>query len=63
MSTVDHASRHVWAKTDRGRIRCAYMSCTAKPSPVDVQRLEEEIAAAARLCVTLDMSGPKARFR
>ena len=59
MSTVDHADRHVWAKTDRGRIRCAYMSCNANPSPADVQRLEDEIAAAARTRVTLDMSGPR----
>jgi len=59
VSTVDHAARHVWAKTERGRIRCAYMSCNAKPSPVDVQRLEGEIAAAARVRVTLDMSGPR----
>ncbi len=59
MSTVDHAARHVWAKTERGRIRCAYMACNAKPSPVDVQRLEDEIAAATRTRVTLDMSGPR----
>ena len=59
MSTVDHAARHVWAKTERGRIRCAYMSCNAKPSPADAQHLEDEIAAAARVRVTLDMSGPR----
>ena len=59
MSTVDHAARHVWAKTERGRIRCAYMSCNAKPSPADVQRLVDEIAAAAQTRVTLDMSGPR----
>ena len=59
MSTVDHAARHVWAKTERGRIRCACMSCNAKPSPADVQHLEDDIAAAARTRVTLDMSGPR----
>ncbi len=59
MSTVDHAARHVWAKTERGRIRCAYMSCNAKPSPADAQHLEDEIAVAARLRGRLDMSGPR----
>lgn len=59
MSAVDHAARRVWAKTDRGRIRCAYMSRNAKPAPADVQRLEDEIAAASRVHVTLNMSGPR----
>jgi len=35
------------------------MACNAKPSPADVQRLVDEIAAAAQTRVTLDMSGPR----
>lgn len=57
MSAVDHEA-HVWAKPASGVIRCGLMGCQARPSPADVERLEAEIAAAARMRIQLDMRRP-----
>jgi hypothetical protein len=61
MSTVDHDA-HVCAKPADGRIRCGLMGCQARPSPAEVERLEAEIATAARMRIRLDMTpmrGPR----
>ena len=44
MSTVDHKARHMWTRTPAGMIRCAYMTCNARPDPADVVKLEAEDA-------------------
>jgi hypothetical protein len=57
MSGADHPA-HVWTKMADGRVRCAYMGCQAEPSPAEVERLETEIATAARMRIALDMRPP-----
>lgn len=45
MTTVDHEDRHVWGRTATGKIRCAHMTCNARPEPADVVKLEADEAA------------------
>ncbi|MDQ6794318.1 MAG: hypothetical protein M3067_05800 [Chloroflexota bacterium] len=58
MSTVDHKAAHFWTKMASGLVRCAYVGCPARPSPAEVEKLEAEIATAARMRIHLDMSAP-----
>jgi hypothetical protein len=51
---IGHSASHVWTKAASGEVRCGYIGCPGRP-PTDVERLEAEIATAARMRVTLDM--------
>jgi hypothetical protein len=62
VSTVDHPA-HIWTKMASGQVRCAHIGCQARPSPADVERLDEEITTAARMRIALDMTGVSGRDR
>jgi hypothetical protein len=48
-----HDASHVWTKMANGLVRCAYMGCQKRPLPADVERLEAELATAARMRIEL----------
>jgi hypothetical protein len=51
-----HDARHIWAKMASGHIRCGYIGCQARPAQADVERLEGEIATAAKMRIRLQMT-------
>ncbi len=63
MSTVDHEGRHVWTRTSPRSARCAYMTCNARPSRADIERLAAQAAVARSLRTELDYATPARRLR
>lgn len=54
MSTVDHGHRHVWTGRSRRSARCAFLTCNAKASPQEVERLAADVAKARAMRTEID---------
>jgi hypothetical protein len=61
MSTVDHGSGHLWTGDSPTTVRCAYLDCLAKPSKVEVERLQAEVEAVQRMRRPIEFRPPGRR--
>lgn len=55
MTTVDHKARHIWARMPVG-IRCAYMTCNARPDAAEIAKLTAEEAQRAAMRIEIRFS-------
>ena len=63
MSTVDHGDRHIWTGTLPRSVRCAFMTCTARPSRQEIERLAAEVAQARAMRTEIDYETPALNLR
>jgi hypothetical protein len=63
MSTVDYGHRHVWTGISPRSARCAFMTCNARPSRQEVERLAKDVAQARAMRTAIDYETPALNLR